>query len=193
MLPETTKPRHTQQPAAAPGSGRLTLRRPRTADGARLWRLVREMGGLELNSAYFYLLYCRDYADCSLIAEADGQLAGFVLGHLPPERSEALFVWQIGVAPPMRQRGVGQQLLDGLIDGRDPHSRHDRHRWRYLEASVSPDNRASRQLFRALAERRQVPCQVGPYLGAEQFPEKHPREDLLRIGPFPLFDLDSTT
>ena len=122
----------------------LSLRHPRTEDGAALWRLVRDMGGLELNSAYFYLLYCRDYADSCLIAEVDGELAGFVLGHQPPSRPESLFVWQIGVAPGMRQRGVGQQLLDALIDRRDPHSGDERQRWRYLEASVAPDNRASR-------------------------------------------------
>jgi diaminobutyrate acetyltransferase len=193
MLLEGANSRKLDDAVSASAGGQLSLRQPRTADGAALWELVRDMGGLELNSAYFYLLYCRDYADTSLIAEADGRLAGFVLGHLPPERPESLFVWQIGVAPDMRQRGVGQQLLDTLIDRRDPHCRDERKRWRYLEASVSPDNRASRQLFRGLAERRQVPCQVGPYLSAEQFPQKHPREDLLRIGPFPLFDMDSTT
>jgi L-2,4-diaminobutyric acid acetyltransferase len=92
----------------------------------------------------------------------------------------------------MRQRGVGRQLLNALIDRRDHETANQRHLWRYLEASVSPDNRASRALFRSLAERHQVPCQVGPYLSAEHFPEKHPREDLLRIGPFPLIDLDTT-
>lgn len=182
MLPDT---------ALAPSP--LTLRPPRTADGAALWRLVRDMGGLELNSAYFYLLYCRDYADSCLIAEEDGRLAGFVLGHRPPSRPQSLFVWQIGVAPHMRQRGVGLQLLNALIDRRDAQTSDDSQPWRYLEASVSPDNRPSRLLFRGIAERRQVPCEVGPYLSAEQFPEKHPREDLLRIGPFPLIDMDSSS
>ncbi len=177
--------------ALAPNT--LNLRQPRTEDGAALWRLVKAMGGLELNSAYFYLLYCRDYADTCLIAEEHGRLAGFVLGHRPPTRSDSLFVWQIGVAPHMRQRGVGLQLLNALIDRRDGQTNDDRQPWRCLEASVSPDNGPSRKLFRGLAERRQVPCQVGPYLSAEQFPDKHPREDLLRIGPFPLIDMDSTT
>jgi len=171
----------------------LTLRRPSPTDGAALWRLVRDMGGLELNSAYFYLLYCRDYADSCLIAEDEGELAGFVLGHRPPTRPDSLFVWQIGVAPGMRQRGVGRHLLNALIQRRTQHVHDPRQAWRFLEASVSPDNHASLQLFRGLAERHQVLCRVGPYLSAEQFPEKHPREDLLRIGPFPLMDMDSTT
>ncbi|MCU0756822.1 MAG: diaminobutyrate acetyltransferase [Xanthomonadales bacterium] len=168
----------------------LRVRQPTPDDGARMWRLVRDMGGLELNSAYFYLLYCRDYARSCLIAETADELAGFVLGHRPPERPESLFVWQIGVAPGLRQRGVGRWLLQALIDRRSAATPDQR--WTHLEASVSPDNRASRHLFRSVAQRHQVPCEVSPFLGAEQFPEKHPREDLLRIGPFPLTELDST-
>lgn len=161
----------------------ISLRQPVVADGKAMWQLVREMGGLELNTAYFYLLYCRDYAASCVVAEDDGALCGFALGHRPPTRPDSLFIWQIGVAPTMRQRGVAQRMLRQLLAQRKEHG------WRYLEASVSPDNRASRRLFSGLAEDLRVRCEVFPYLTAQQFPEGHPREDLMRIGPFSDEDL----
>lgn len=141
-----------------------------------MWALVREMGGLELNTAYFYVLFAIDFADTCVIAEADGELAGFVLGHRPPKRPDTIFVWQVGVAPFMRKQGLARRLIDAFIE-QNPDAR-------WLEASVTPDNTASRKLFRSVARERGVECQVSDFMRAEHFPEGHEPEELFRIGPF---------
>lgn len=161
----------------------VVFRPARAEDGQAMWALVKEMGGLELNTAYFYILYCIDYADSCVVAEVNGELAGFVLGHRPPQRQDSVFVWQVGVAPWMRKQGLAGRMLDALLN-QQPSS------VRWLEATVSPDNQASRSLFRALARRRNTECSVGEFMPAELFPggghgsEKHQPEDLFRIGPF---------
>ncbi len=165
MLPEDTA-----------NTAQLRFRQPRPEDGARMHQLVEEMGGLELNTAYFYVLYCIDYADTCVVAEVDGKLAGFVLGHRPPKRQDALFVWQVGVAPFMRRQGLARRLLDAFVD-QNPDAR-------WLEASVTPDNAASRKLFRSVARDRGVDCQVSEFMLAEHFPDGHEAEELFRIGPF---------
>src|SRR5690625_6949217 len=72
MLPETiNSPADSPQPV---------FRKAQPQDGARMHALVKEMGGLELNTAYFYVLYCMDFADTCAVAEVDGKLADFVLG-----------------------------------------------------------------------------------------------------------------
>ncbi len=155
----------------------VQFRKPRPEDGAAMWRLVREMGGLELNSAYFYVLFATDFADTGVVAETeDGQLAGFVVGHRPPTRAEAVFVWQVGVAPWMRRQGLARSLLDELL-ARQPAE------VSWLEASVTPDNTASTRLFRALARDRGVECRESEYMSAELFPRSHAAENLFRIGP----------
>ena len=155
----------------------VQFRKPRPEDGAAMWRLVDEMGGLELNSAYFYLLFATDFADTGVLAETeDGQLAGFIVGHRPPTRPEAVFVWQVGVAPWMRRQGLARRLLDELLE-RQPED------VCWLEASVTPDNRASTRLFRAVARDRGVACQEREYMGAQLFPNSHAAENLFRIGP----------
>ena len=177
MSPEATQ----KQPEAVA----VRFRRPQPEDGAAMWRLVKEMGGLELNSAYFYVLYAKDFADTSIVAETeDGRLAGFVAGHRPPGRSDAVFVWQVGVAPWMRRQGLARRMLDALLV-----SQADDIGW--LEATVSPDNAASMQLFRSIARDRKVECVETEYLGRELFPDAHEAENLFRIGPLkPEFSKD---
>jgi L-2,4-diaminobutyric acid acetyltransferase len=142
-----------------------------------MWQLVKDMGTLELNSAYFYVLFSRDFSDTGLVAEAeDGQLAGFIVGHHPPARPDAVFVWQIGVAPWMRRQGLAKRMLQALVAQQDvPVS--------WLEATVSPDNEASMSLFRSFAANLDAQCVESDYFEAELFPGAHEPERLFRIGP----------
>ena len=73
-------------------------------DGAAIWRLVQATGTLELNSAYFYLLFATDFGDTCLVAERDGRMVGAVVGYHPPRHPDTAFVWQVGVLPEMRGR-----------------------------------------------------------------------------------------
>lgn len=155
----------------------LTFRRPRPDDAAAIWRLLPTIGGLERNTAYAYLLLCSHFADTSIVAEQGGEVVGFVAGYRPPTQPEAVFVWQVGVAPSARGQGLGGRLLDGVLAMPGCQGA------RYLTATVSPDNEASLALFRGFARRRQVPCEEGPGFAARLFPEPHPDENLIRIGP----------
>ncbi|MEE4637626.1 MAG: diaminobutyrate acetyltransferase [Wenzhouxiangella sp.] len=160
-----------------PAQPAVSFRRPRAEDGAAMWRLVKDMGGLELNSAYFYVLFAKDFADTSIVAESDGgDLAGFIVGHRPPQRAQAVFVWQIGVAPWMRRQGLARRMLEALLAAQTADVR-------WLEATVSPDNGASTQLFRSIARDLGVECLESEYLGAPLFPSAHEAENLFRIGP----------
>ncbi|MGY6630258.1 MAG: diaminobutyrate acetyltransferase [Wenzhouxiangella sp.] len=175
MLPEAAR-----QPETA-----LTFRKARPDDGQAMWSLVQAMGGLELNTAYFYILYCLDYADTCLVAEQQGELAGFVLGHRPPGRDETVFVWQVGVAPAFRQQGLAARMIEALL-----HQQPRPVRW--LEATVTPDNTASRRLFSGLARRLGANCDIAEYFKADWFPgDDHAPEDLFRIGPFDIESINA--
>lgn len=163
-------------PEGAKALAEPVFRQARPEDGARMYELVKEMGGLELNTAYFYVLFCIDFADTCVVAEVDGKLAGFVLGHRPPSRQDAVFVWQVGVAPFMRKQGMARRLLEAFLE-QNPDAR-------WMEASVTPTNTASRKLFRAVARDHGVDCQVSDFMLAEHFPDGHEPEELFRIGPF---------
>lgn len=156
----------------------ITIRRPVAADGAAVWRLARDLDSLETNSAYAYLLLCRDFGDSSRVALEGDRLLGFVVGYRPPRRPETVFVWQVGVHPEARGRGLAGRLLRELVRG--PGSAGVT----CLEATVTPDNEASRALFRSFARAVDAPCEIDPCFQPGDFPEPHEAEELFRIGPF---------
>lgn len=156
------------------------FRPPTLADAPLVWQLVRDSGVLDLNSCYLYLLLCRDFAETCRVAEGDQGLAGFVTAYRPPLRSESLFIWQVGVAPHARRQGLASRMLRSLLSS--PGCRDVR----FLEATVSPSNTASRRMFETLARALEVPIQwtdgfLPEHFGSQQ---EHEAESLMRIGPF---------
>lgn len=162
----------------------LTLRPPAVADGTELWRLAQGSAVLDVNSAYAYALWCRDFAATSIVAEVRSPastdratIAGFVTGFRRPSAPETLFVWQVAVDPEFRGHGVAAELLVRLVD------RLRLSGVRRLEATVAPGNLASISLFRSVARRLGAEC-IHPAPGGfdrDDLPEGHDPEPLLVI------------
>lgn len=155
----------------------LIFRPARKNDGAALWNLVRSAGTLEVNSAYFYLLFATDFGSTCLVAEHDRRMVGAVIGYRPPRDPSAAFVWQIGVSPEAQGKGLGTTLLAQWLElpaNRDA---------RWVTATVAEDNTASQRLFNRFALTCGVPCDITEHFTAQMFPHEHPPEQLFRIGP----------
>lgn len=155
----------------------LSFRAAQPHDGADLWRVAQASGTLEVNSAYFYLLFASDFAGTCLVAEHQDRVVGMVVGYRPPNEPQAAFVWQVGLLPEYQGKGLGLQLLQ---------------RWlalpalsgcSFVTATVADDNPASQALFRRLARAFNVACEEVPRFTADMFPHEHPPEPLFRIGP----------
>ncbi len=165
----------------------LRFRSTRPRDGAALWRLVKAAGTLELNSAYFYLLFASDFGRTCLVAERGDEVVGAVIGYHPPEQPHTAFVWQVAVSPALRGQGLGMQLLQHWLDlpaNRD---------CTWVTATVDDDNKASQALFMRFAAQRKTECRVTPHFTADLFPIDHPPEPLLRIGPMTRGPVPRTT
>ena len=157
----------------------LSFRSAEPKDGAALWRLIQATGTLELNSAYFYLLFATDFGRTCLIAEQGGEVVGAVIGYHPPEQARTAFVWQVGLMPRLRGKGLGVELLQRWIE---LPANQDR---LWVTATVADDNAASQALFRRFAQRRSTECNVLTHFTADLFPVDHPPEPLYRVGPLP--------
>ncbi len=153
------------------------FRSARPEDGAALWRLVQASGTLELNSAYFYLLFASDFGQTCLVAEIGDQVVGAVIGYHPPQQPHTAFVWQVGLLPQHRGKGLGSALLHAWLALPANQSCH------WVTATVAPDNTASLALFQRLARELGTDCQSEPLFTPDMFPHDHPAEPLLRIGP----------
>lgn len=122
----------------------LILRKPESTDGAAIWELVRECKPLDENSMYCNLVQAEHFGDTCVVAELDGDIVGWVSGHMIPDK-DALFVWQVAVSPRARGMGLGIKMLEHLI-GRDACAEAS-----HLNTTITKDNEASWALFRSFA------------------------------------------
>lgn len=160
----------------------VRLMAPGDGDGREMWRIARDTDVLDVNSPYSYLLWCRDFADSSVVARATaggGGVCGFITGYIRPASPDTLFVWQVAVDQAHRGNGLAKRMLDYLGD-RVPVAAGSR----YLEATVTPDNDPSSRLFAAFARDRGCAIERRTLFTREQFPRGHQPEVLFRIGPF---------
>lgn len=169
----------------------IALQQPQSGDGAAVWALIRDAGGLDVNSAYCYMLLCDHFRDTCVIARKGSRAIGFVSAYEKPDgravgsvRNRALFVWQIAVERAERGSGLGSRLLETLV-ARYRDRLQEGESW-YLEATVGPSNYASKALFHRLARSCGVAVVESEGYRADCFPEGsgHDEETLLTLGPF---------
>lgn len=164
----------------------VRCRPPEMKDGRVLYALAKAVGTLDVNTPYAYLLPGLHHGEASLLAETDGNPAGFIYGYWIPSNAiprpdapgKRLFVWQIGVHPDARGQGLGRSMLLSLV------AREANRQVRYIETTITPSNTASQRLFQSTADRLGAPMQAVAELKADMFDASHEAETLYRIGPF---------
>lgn len=155
----------------------VEFRRPTLEDGRVLWRIARDSKVLDLNSSYTYLLWCRDFAETSIVATVDGEPGGFVTGYRRPDQPDTLMVWQVAVDAEHRGRKLARRMLDQLVD------RLVGLNLARMETTITPDNEASVALFSSFAAGRGAQLEREPVFPAQLFPDGHETELLFRISP----------
>lgn len=163
----------------------LVFRQPTAEDGFPLNQLVAASPPLDPNSIYCNLLQCTHFAATSVAVEEDGRLVGFISAHIPPEKPDTIFVWQVVVDKSQRGRGLAKKMMHEIVKRPACADVH------YLESTITPDNEASWALFRSFA--RDVGAELNHAIWFEKdkhFNGVHDSESLLRIGPFPRPPLD---
>lgn len=148
----------------------VVVRRAIKDEGALLWEIARDAGGVDLNSPYAYMMQCRNFYETCVIAEVFGTPAGFVTAHRVPNRPQTLFVWQVAVLPEFRGLGIGKRMLDTLADMSVCGG------VRRLEATVTPSNKASEALFSGFAKDRNAELEISSGFDRDDFPDDEPQE-----------------
>lgn len=171
QAPSVKSPDSTDQPHSK--NVHIHFDAPRVDEGPSLWNLARESRALDVNSPYFYALWCRDFAASSVVVRSTEGIHGFTLAFARPGDPETLFVWQTAVAAAHQGQGLARRMVDYLAG----------HRFRFVEATVTPDNTASDRFLSAFARARGATLERTLLFGEELFPVGHAPEELLRIGP----------
>lgn len=156
-------------------SGALRLRKPNAKDGSDIWSLVRSCKPLDENSMYANLIQADHFRDTCVLAEMDGEVVGWISGHMIPDEKE-LFVWQVAVSPKARGLGLGKKMLLELIE-RDACDDAD-----HLKTTITKDNAASWALFRSFARAIGGELTDKPHFHSDaHFDGKHDTEYMVTI------------
>ena len=162
----------------------LTIRKPKAVDGAVVNELIAECKPLDENSVYCNLLQCSHFADTCVIAELDGQPAGFVSGYIVPENPERLFIWQVAVSPKARGLKLAKSMILEILD------RPICHNVTELQTTITSSNAPSQGVFRSVA--RELETEVKRKVLFERethFDGAAASEILWQIGPFERADV----
>lgn len=162
----------------------LDLRKPTAEDGPAVSELVSACPPLDENSCYCHLLQCTDFSDTCSLAEANDQPVGWVSGYLPPREPSTLFIWQVAVHPAARGLSLGKQMILDILRRRICVGI-DR-----LKTTVTPDNSASRGMFRSLSKTLDGSHHEEVHFERERhFDSRHNSEHLITIADFSAADL----
>lgn len=157
---------------------KIIFREPTEDDGSEMFRIVKESEVLDVNSSYSYLMWGKFFNKSSIVAESNNQLVGFVSGFVQPNTPDTLFVWQVAVDSSHRGKGLATTLIENLL------KQMEKSDIRYLEATVTPTNIPSSNLFKGIARKLQTHCEIYECFSKEQFPDpSHEAEMTYRIGP----------
>ncbi len=157
----------------------ILLREPLPTDGTSVFRLVSRCPPLDTNSMYCNLLQCTHFAATSAVAEAQGELVGFISGYLEPEDPATLFIWQVAVDEAARGVGLATRMIQHIL------ARPVCQGVRRLATTITPGNKASWALFEGFASKRGFPITKRVFFDrAEHFHEVQDTEYLVCIGPF---------
>lgn len=126
----------------------LTIRPAVQADAESIRQIAAESLVLPAVSASVYATWCAEFPVTSVVGEIAGKLVGFALGAPLRTSGGRLFIWQVAVDHPYRDRKVGVSMLDCLLDEVAADGIF------VLEAVTAADAQASLALFAALARRR---------------------------------------
>ncbi|WP_244943850.1 diaminobutyrate acetyltransferase [Siminovitchia fortis] len=159
-------------------SAAIYFREPTADDGSEIFELVKKSKVLDVNSSYSYLMWGKYFNKTSIVAVADRKIVGFISGFLQPTAPDTLFVWQVVVDRSQRGKGLATTLLLKLI------KRLEHTNIRFLEATVTPSNAPSNNLFKGLAKKLETRYTKYECFSEEQFPDpSHEAEIAYRIGP----------
>jgi L-2,4-diaminobutyric acid acetyltransferase len=127
---------------------------------------------------YCNLLQCTHFSATSVAAEKEGDIVGFISGYRQPDNPDTLFIWQVAVGEKARGQGLAGRMLRDIL------SRQQEGQIKFIETTITPDNRASWALFESLANKLGAELNHTVMFDRQQhFAGQHETEMLVRIGP----------
>jgi diaminobutyrate acetyltransferase len=150
------------------GKIKPSVRNPGEGDFLRVHNFVKQCDTIETYPKHLFKIITRYLGNSCYIAEIGDRIIGFSMGMRSQRDPETFFLWQIGVIPGLRGKGVAKELVEAM-----------ERRARSLgcskiEATVDPANRQSYRLFEGMgyvnvSEREGETIKIGGKIAAKNY------------------------
>ena len=130
----------------------VTVRGARPADFDTIIAVVDDWWGRVISPG-LPRLFLDHFFGTSLIAEHDGELAGFLIGFLSPSKPQDAYIHFVGVTPAWRRTGLARSLYEQFFDRARDDGR------TVVKAITSPQNGTSIAFHRAMGFSASDPIQ----------------------------------
>ncbi|WP_413479688.1 diaminobutyrate acetyltransferase [Vibrio hibernica] len=174
-----TAPRMTHPEKVTNTQDEWTFRKPEISDGIQVNNLIESCPPLDTNSAYCNFLQTSHFKETCVLAERNGEVAGFVSAYLkpsPPPEQPVLFIWQVAVAEKSRGCGLAYRMIKALLE------RESLSNIAAIETTITKDNLGSWRLFRKIEREDGARGNVSVFLDKElHFDGEHDSEFLFHI------------
>lgn len=127
--------------AFARNNNKIRICSPTERDAAEVCRFVASSPPLENHPEHFYRIMLRYFGETCLVVRCGETITGFLLGVISGTLPDTYFLWQVGVAPFLRKKGMGAKLV----------ARAEKKAKAYgcerIRVTIDPGNTPSRKLF----------------------------------------------
>lgn len=114
---------------------------PDPGDFLDIYRFVGDIEGLVQHPVHFFKIMTNYFGDSFFIIRNGENIAGMVWGFISQTDPDIFFLWQIGVAPEYRGKGLSRKLIEKLIEFAAAHG------CKKVHATVETENIASWKMF----------------------------------------------
>ncbi len=102
-------------------AGEIKIRPMEQQDIDGIFQIDRKIGGMERAFTYEDMIdtFMGGEVGCSFVAEAGGEVIGFVLAavnYVPEQITEVCTIQVVGVDPDYRRRGIARELIEALAE-----------------------------------------------------------------------------
>lgn len=120
----------------------MRIRKATQEDFLDVYRFTAACPGMENYPEHVYKIILRYFGDYCFIAKDDsGQIIGFAMGIVPRSFPGTYFLWEIGVSPSYKRRGIGGELvleIENILRALE---------FKRIEVTIDPVNLPSQKFF----------------------------------------------
>ncbi len=119
----------------------MELRKASFDDYIKLYELIGEIEGIVQHPTHFYKIMITYFGNSIPIVSLNGRIVGFLLGFVSQTDPDEFFIWQLGVSPQHRGKGIAGKIMDYTLSIATESG------CRRITATVETTNKPSQLLF----------------------------------------------